>query len=241
MKNFNRRFIFFSLVFFIFSSLISQNKDETKFIPFDYGVLRPLLNFNKHLYPTLFDTHSVLVKTEKISADISYLYVDLKYNSDEMKIIEMGACKDLRKIPASMMVEGKQMRLIAPFWKLFWHYLVRYNVPVWQIAPSKNGLNNFKQMGGRYTSSLSNLHDDFYFLYHHKRKDSFQKQDIDCFKGIVINQSRTTRQHSRLTKRFKKKYSQFIVLDDAFERYKKKGNWLSHLLNTQQLRQFQKL
>src|SRR5579872_2155697 len=92
----------------------------------------------KNILSLLDDTLEVDVKKNKLvsrdlPADISFLFADLKFTGDQIKICEFGGIM-AGVHDTQVMVNNKEETVVSPYWSLFWHYLKQYNTPIWYVG-----------------------------------------------------------------------------------------------------------
>lgn len=182
--------------------------------------------FDAQFQKFILDTHIVSTNGEKFSDDLSFLFIDFKYDN-QIKICEFGTAKaaGLGDTPTTLQVNGTLKAMFTPYWPSFWYYLAHLNMPVWavgtkprdhktedlNIIESNNAWHMFTSMGGKHLFTLSDLEHErcFNVLQRKKRTDSH-----DNYHGIVIYKP-TKNAIKEDYSAFKKKYPQFLYLDEV--------------------------
>ncbi len=165
-------------------------------------------------------------RTTKRRAEISYLFADLKYDGEHLKILELGEGKNggFRSFDA-IFEEGR-------IWKGFWKYATSLGLPVFYVGPgpSNNPINkigislnekiawpDFMKKSGLWAWSVQELkaRPDFQALASLER--SGDGSGVKDYKAIVVYKYRDDREpsHLRALEKFKKDYPDFLVLDCA--------------------------
>jgi hypothetical protein len=224
---------------FSFSDLVSQIKVVNSEIPIiedlDAGsqALRfPILDqksvFNgltaKTLASKLSKINESAVSTAHCRAEISYLFADLKYDGEQLKILELGEGKNggFRSFDA-IFEEGR-------IWKGFWNYITSLGLPVFYVGPgpsndpiNKIGISlnqkiawsDFMEKSGLWEWSLYDLKElpDFKALA--TAESSGDGSGLLDYKAIIVYKYRDDREptHLRALEKFKKDYPNFLVLD----------------------------
>ncbi len=148
-------------------------------------------------------------------ADISFLIADIKFNDKGLKILEFGQCTRSKfKGYDALYGAGK-------IWSQFWHYLSQFNKPIWYVGDyifkdqdryNQVAYQEFEEMGGHYAHNIRLIEKDPKFI--ELSKQPFEKPDhIDSYNGIIV--CAHTSPSSSVLKKFKRKYPQFLVLDDV--------------------------
>lgn len=221
---------------FSFEKLVEEIKPNEEFSGLDFfGIgdfrktaLDQLAVFNGLTPQLLFDQlrtiKDSIAKSPKPKAEMSYLFADVKFDGQNLKILEIGEGKNggFRSFDA-VFEEGR-------IWKKFWEYAASFGLPIFYVGqgPSPDPINKigitldqkvawhtFMEVSGRWAKSLAALQD----------RDDFQElanlaprgdgSAIKHYKAIVVFKCRDDREPKLLValEDFKKKYPDFLVLD----------------------------
>lgn len=202
------------------------------------------------LRPLPFDTATIKTTSNNFKADISFLFIDFKYDN-QLKICEFGRAKTsgLSNIPVKLLINNVSTPMFAPFWPFFWHYLSHLNLPVWFVGtkPRDRRLstlnetnnddtwNSFIAMGGHYQPTFDALEKDPSFK-RARHKTPFNQAHLDHYKGIVICNplpSDTTDIEA-----FKQRHPYVIFLDDIGSKYGRHKHVGASLFQDDALKQF---
>lgn len=183
-----------------------------------------------HLETFISDTTIVNIPEKNLKADISFLFIDFKYDSstNKVKICEFGRGKTtgLGNTPVTMSINDMPTTMFSPYWPSFWYYLANaIDMPVWYVGikpadhlseqlnrtESNDAWNSFIGMGGIYHETLRNLERDPLFQKV-KFAGSYKYHDLKSHKGLIIY--KPTASDCISLSAFKKKYPQFLYLDD---------------------------
>jgi len=169
---------------------------------------------------------------QNLKADISYLFVDFKFDGKKIKILELGQGKNGGyRTYDGVFQKGK-------IWAKFWGYLHSLKIPFWLIAPNyyrsyrpanKLGIswrdrfawNSFRRLGGKWAPSIKRLvrEEDFLKAQNDRRMTDYS--NLKSYKGIIVYRYRDDRDPKRLKEleKFKKQYPDFLVLDAVLRPY----------------------
>lgn len=165
--------------------------------------------------------------------DISLLFIDLKYKSQDhqIKICEFGRGRYAGQIPTSIITNHRNKPMTAPFWPLVWNHLkqsLQANMPIWLIGKPAASMSSFN---GHYLENINQLEHDNLFKKQAQRYQNTYPTTLQNHAGLVI--LRMPFEHERdknfeqLYDAFKKKYPQFMYLGSVGDRFascKKRGN-----------------
>lgn len=155
--------------------------------------------------------------------DISFLIADLKWNNGTLKILELGeGLQSYFQGFDELFGDGK-------IWQLFWQHINQFKLPIWYIGkqpktPKKIkqfAFNKFLSNGGNVAKSLETLQDDTFF----KKTIADQKSikhpaSIKQYRGILIFSNHgSPNWYAQSLLSFKKKYPDFLVINDASTHY----------------------
>lgn len=192
-------------------------------------------------------------------ADISFVIADLKYREGVVKILEFG------EGPRSKFRGHDKLFGKGSIWRSLWHYLKSLDLPVWFVtryAHSKTKASKFfrkridhktyNQFGWRMVKSLSGLKKDRIFSQLHNQMARYQ--NLNNYKGIVILKSYRPKHLSsnflmkghnpgkcktcRKIQNFKRKYRDFLILDDASRFYISNKKYTNLLFKDPTLREY---
>lgn len=209
------------------------------------NTLDPLLHFQIH------SSGSKTIDKKKFKkASISYLFMDMKYSHDRIKICEFGG-KAASPAETTINTFEKKFNLITPYWLLFWEYLSQFQLPVWYVGGNlvETSLNRmhsitrrekmywdtFLSMGGRYAKNLNNLETDTIFQILAKNEPTnFQANKISTYSGIIVFH----KFENKIIKNFQKKYPHFLVTDTVTKPYTRDKAKGARLFKNKQLQQY---
>ena len=169
-------------------------------------------------------------------ADISYLFADLKYRDNEVKICEFGPARRASIASSEVIYGGRTISMPTPYWPLLWEYLTRLSVPVWSVGPIDAHFERCLPTSHRLTSLKAlELSQDFVIR---------KKNDVDgrslAYSGVVVythvNRYNSTRKQLRTD--FKQTYPDILFLDGAAHLYANNKLELARLLDRPDLQKF---
>ncbi len=215
-------FVYLAILFVCFKTLLST--------PHRRHVINNLLR----------ETITLTTKEQHyVAPDISFLFLDFKYNNGNLKICELGASTHAGLTDSKVFVNGRQESMVSPYWEVLWPYLAKFNVPVWFVGwiAEKDRMNygSFKALGGKHAKSLKNLETKLLFKKHASKKMPALAA-IEDYAGIIIYR-RPRGETYRNRQAFCKKYPNFLLLNDASRSYTAK-NATAQLLAENDLQDF---
>lgn len=180
-----------------------------------------LFALHKTAYNNPLSTNALSVlQTENISVksgpanfqpDISYLFADLKFDGDSLKVCELGPSPQAGNPPSKHIINGQKEVMYSPYWSIFWHYLKQFNLPVWCVGGAdKIDLDELRRCGGNYISDYSELWSNSAFQLC-AQKQSSHKFMISDFAAIVVFAKRATKNQ---IKYFKEQHPNVLVINE---------------------------
>ena len=168
----------------------------------------------------LFDTGKSTIKTEcDLPRDITFFFADIKYTGSELKICEFGGMFTGGE-HTHHIFNGPQKKVSFSYWDLFWHYLSRFNKPIWYIGEKKEAvMKTLTKVGGIAFSSS----DEFLDYY---SKQNFSKPTSSAlFTGILVDKQRALKRRS-----FLKTYPEIILVNAYTKKFAGKRNPIIELI-----------
>jgi len=169
--------------------------------------------------------------------DISYLIVDLKFDGKNIKILEFGE-------GVSAGLNGYEYYYgPGALWQKFWDYLRPFDMPMWYVGKywENRALERFINMGGHFAWREKDLCVDC--VYDNEAHKPLTNNEIDgsyvCgnksikdHKGIIIL---TGSAHERDMQKYKSKYPDFIMLNQATAPFARSKHMMSLLFQDNEL------
>ncbi len=177
-----------------------------------------------------FDTAVIDAANKNFNADISFLFIDFKYDN-HIKICEFGRAKTsgLGDTAIKILVNNTPTRMYAPFWPLFWEYLLQLDMPIWFVGiqprdhkkatlseHKNNAWDEFIKIGGHYHSSFEALEQDPLFNKQTDKKP-FNATNLHNYKGIIICNPQPSEPID--IDSFKKNHPHYLFLDEVGSKY----------------------
>lgn len=180
-------------------------------------------------------------------ADISYMIADIKFDGQNLKILEFG------EGPRSKFVGYDSLYGRGKLWTNFWYYLKQFHIPVWFVTfraiqereefEKEIDFPTFQSIGGSCLANLTILENDPSFKQVNSR--TVINSTLGDFKGIAIlnyhNSSNMNHDPQTCSKcdqirKFRKNYPDILVLDDAAGIYACNKNWAATLFDDNDLK-----
>ncbi len=162
-------------------------------------------------------------QTKELQPDISFLIADLRWNKGSLKILELG------EGPQSFFQGFDELFSTGEMWRLFWNYLKPFNLPVWYVGKKPNtptkinqfAFNLFLANGGRWAPSLESLaHDDLFKQLANKKTTTTRPLNLGQHLGIIVFSNHGyPNWYAESLKKFKEKYQNFLIINDATTPY----------------------
>lgn len=205
-----------------------------------FNTLLSTPHHRKTINNILRETVTLATKEQNyLAPDISFLFLDFKYNNGNLKICELGASTHAGLTDSKSFVNGRQENMVSPYWEVLWPYLAKFNIPVWFVGwiaeKDRMSYGSFKALGGKHAKSLKDLETTLLFKKHATKKLPAHAA-IQDYAGIIIyRRPRGETYHDRQV--FRKKYPNFLLLNDASRSYTAK-NATAQLLKENGLQDF---
>ncbi len=193
----------------------------------------------------IFDTRVVPTSNERLKDDLSFLFVDLKYDN-QIKICEFGTAKaaGLGDSPTDLLVNGTSRTMYTPYWPSFWQYLTQLNLPVWcvgmkprdhrtaqlNLTKSNEAWDTFTNAGGKHFISLKTLEQDESFK-------NYKRSNQNNYAGLVIYKPTGTHPTEDYFA-FRKRNPQFFYLDEVGAHYAVYKTLGASVFNTAELQPY---
>lgn len=167
-----------------------------------------------------------LAKYKKLlPTDITYLAVDIKYDGNQLKVLEFqdGPTAGFRAYDDVVKNRGE-------IWHIFWQHMAMYKLPIWYLGPqpksykpgtfSQNDkqrmrFDEFLKMGGLYVASWNDLVRDHDFLAAESRGVSShcgkRRVALNDYKGIVL--AKLCGQNYKIAT-FRREHPDFLVINE---------------------------
>lgn len=203
-----------AIIFFLFFSTVLKIVQSKDYSPF---------NLSSNDIQTIFNQTIVVPACNNLPADISFICADIKYNNGRLKFCELGDAlymsftRDMR-----LEINGTVKTMHAPGWGIFWHYLKQFGLPVWFVGTLRNSnaqaLDVLSELGQHHQPTLHDLEKKS--LFQNALKKDFVKTDnINDYRGIIVHSAfNGTRQEHKEIKAFKKRYPEFIFINNKTHR-----------------------
>jgi hypothetical protein len=201
--------------------------------------LNPLNDLSPKLISIILNK-ATINSNEKFNADISFYFVDLKYDGKNFKILEFGEGKNggYRAWDGVFGTPGS-------IWQKFWTFLKSFDIPIWYIGPTgevivnklginadtKYSLEAAQDAGVHILKSLEDIRKHELFKTQAAQTEKIDGTSISSHKGIIVYRYRDDREPRCLKalESFKKEFPQFLFLDEVSRPYaanKELGNEL---------------
>jgi hypothetical protein len=149
-------------------------------------------------------------KKLKLPPDLSFFFADIKYTGKELKICEFGGMSTGGSWP--IIINGEQED-VTP-WALFWHYLTRFNKPIWYIGNKKISIiQELLRSQGKVFSTLSEF-SDYYDTSCVSKK--IKNTKIGNCRGILVMNQRMPYQERR---KFLQEHPEILVVNSNTKRF----------------------
>ncbi|MBX9830998.1 hypothetical protein K2X40_03495 [Candidatus Babeliales bacterium] len=178
--------------------------------------------YDKNIDTLLCETFNLTTKDQGyLAPDISFLFIDFKFNNGNVKICELGASTHAGLTDSQVFVRGKQETMVSPYWNVLWPYLNKFTIPVWFVGwiaeKHRMTYHSFKALDGKRARSLKDLEKKSLFQDQAKKRLP-NNPSIQDHAGIIIYR-RPKGESYRDRKKFQKKYPNFLFLNDASRSY----------------------
>ena len=143
---------------------------------------------------------------ETTPEDISFIIIDLKYNNNQIKILEFGEGQ------RSCFLGYDKLYGLGMMWANFWRYLSTFNLPFWYVGPSliqnvrygKMATHIFELNKGQYVEFLGCLQSNNYFK-------KTEEGNMKTSNIIVMKKNRMV--SDKMLKKFRKQHSKTLFVN----------------------------
>jgi len=174
----------------------------------------------KNILSLLDDTLEVDVKANKLvsynlPADVSFLFSDIKFTGEQIKICEFGGIM-AGVHDTQVMINNKEETVITPYWSLFWHFVKQYNTPIWYIGDKMPAITKeLLAVGGQYFDSLKSF-TQFIDSSDHAQKARNSCKNIKNCAGILVLGNNAP---VRVRQNFIKNYPGIVLVNSNVRRF----------------------
>lgn len=196
--------------------------------------------YTKNLSPnalSILNTTFISKKLEPtdIEPDISYLFADLKFDGDSLKICEFGPCPYAGMPTSTLIINGKHEIIKSPYWGIFWHYLKKFDIPVWCVGgKQKIHFPELKRSNGQFVANLLALKKNPKFK-ECVQKPFASKSRIADFAAIVIF-AHGNKAHK--VAMFEKQYPNVLVVNQKIGKFACHKNLMNPLFAQENLNDY---
>ena len=160
---------------------------------------------------------STIASKTQLPADISYVCADIKSDGEKLTFCECGDGIYMSFRAADVELNGHKQNVVSPYWGIFWHYLKRFNLPIWHVGATgpahAMAMHELEKVGGMHFQNLQELAKDP--LFKRISQQPFNKTNaIKSHKGIIVYRAKT--EQTRDCKAFidfQKNHPQFLFVN----------------------------
>lgn len=191
----------------------------------------PSLLRAKHFSPNVLSVLDQPFITKKdgskdIEPNVSYLFADLKFDGQSLKICEFGPCPYAGRPISKLIIHGKTETMKSPYWGLFWHCLHKLDVPVWCVGGRKKiEMDQLTRIQGHYAKKFTSI-PKIQRCNACLQKGGTSKLSIADYSGIVVFACGCKPQK---VKSLKKRYPAFLFVNDRTGKFASHKNLMNPL------------